>query len=52
MTPSLRSLLVAVAFFFTLTLAALAQEKRAGSPVAAPPVAEASSGEAVVTVFF
>ena len=26
MTPSLRSLLVAVAFFFTLTLAALAQD--------------------------
>lgn len=51
MTPSLRSLLVAVAFFFTLTLAALAQEKRATSPAAAPPVAEASSGEAVVTVF-
>ena len=51
MTPSLRSLLVAVAFFFTLTLAALAQEKRATSLAAAPPVAEASSGEAVVTVF-
>ena len=51
MTPSLRSLLVAVAFFFTLTLAALAQEKRATSPAEAPPVAEASSGEAVVTVF-
>ena len=53
LTPSLRSLSVgvAVAFFFTLTLAALAQEKRATSPAAAPPVAEASSGEAVVTVF-
>ena len=53
LTPSLRSLSVgvAVAFFFTLTLAVLAQEKRAASPVAAPPVAESSSGEAVVTVF-
>jgi hypothetical protein len=43
--------LVAVAFFFTLTLAALAQEKRAASPAEAPPVAKASSGEAVVAVF-
>ena len=53
MMPSIRSLSVgvAVAFFFTLTLAVLAQEKRAASPVAAPPVPESSSGEAVVTVF-
>ncbi|MCX6939422.1 MAG: RDD family protein [Verrucomicrobia bacterium] len=53
MMPSIRSLAVgvAVAFFFTLTLAVLAQEKRAASPVAAPPVPESSSGEAVVTVF-
>lgn len=53
MMPSIRSLSVgvAVAFFFTLTLAVLAQEKRAASLVAAPPVPESSSGEAVVTVF-
>ncbi len=42
MKPSFRSLFVgvAVAFFFNLTLAALAQEKPAAPPAEAPPVAE------------
>ncbi len=55
MKPSVRSLFigVAVAFFFTLTLAALAQEKPAAPPTEAPPVVEpvkASSADAAPAV--